>query len=352
MSMDREAYKLANSIKAGPDAEDHLTEEAQTADLAAIERYKDAVLLEIRREKRAKKNAYRKTLAAACLVLVLTGTVLFGDEVYAGVRRIGLSIGSALGMSFDLADYSEVINTSVTDKGYVITMQEALVTEEKLLVSYTLERKDGRVLEDKLFPFGNLYINGEIIPAAMASDVWFLDEEHKKAGGYLEFYLFKKGDGISIEEKNAYEIEIDHLGMEGAVKGNWTFLFQADGKDLTADTKRTPIDMEFVLPDGTAVTLTEFTSNSFEQRIYYNISAPTLYSLEVRAVDAQGNETGFATRTQDREGGYMMNRFGNRLREGAGTVTMTVYAREDLREDREGPGEFYGQIDGSFTIEF
>ena len=98
MSMNREAYELANRINTELDAErSYLTE--GPGDIMT-KKYKDTVLQEIKKEKQKKKSTFRKTSAAACAALILlAGTVAFGDEVHAMIRQVSWSIGNALGIA-------------------------------------------------------------------------------------------------------------------------------------------------------------------------------------------------------------------------------------------------------------
>ena len=69
MSMNREAYELANRINTELDAErSYLTE--GPGDIMT-KKYKDTVLQEIKKEKQKKKSTFRKTSAAACAALIL-----------------------------------------------------------------------------------------------------------------------------------------------------------------------------------------------------------------------------------------------------------------------------------------
>lgn len=364
--MNREAYELANRIK---------TEAETGGDIlldgpgdAETERYKNYIAQKIRKEKRRenrrRKGKYRhmRISAAACAgVFLLAGVACFGDEIHAMIRQISWNIGSALGISEDLADYSEVVNTSVSDKGYVITLQEALVSEGELMVNYTLQREDGEPMDELFSDAGllmtreNFYINGEEVKCASEMGGDFLDEERKILGVVTKYFLFHIPD-IDLAKENEFRIEFERIGGE---KGDWKFAFKADSSALAGDTKRTEIGESFMLPDGVKVTLDEFSSNKLEQRISYSLSARSLYTLVVDAEDSEGNRVEFSTRTQG-DSGYMLNRThheaeapeetDSRLNEEAETVTMTLYARKELDEDGQAVRD-YVQIGEPFAIE-
>lgn len=348
MSMDREAYKLANEIKTELGAHGESLWECP-GDME-MKRYKNTVLNEIKKEKRTKRNTFSRASVAACAALMLiAGTVAFGDEVHAAIKQIGWNISSALGISEDLADYKEVVNTSVTDKGYVITLQEAVVSEEKLVVNYTLQREDGKPMESYLTPNGSLYINGKLMTGGAGGSAGFLDEEQMVLGALTNF----EAADMDLSGENEFRLVFDQLGFEDGVKGKWEFAFTADGTELIADTKRTEIGKSFELPDGVTVTLKELAMNDLEQRIPYDLSGPTSYILMVKATDAQGNQVEFGVRTQDRKSGYMQNEEvidDGRLDAQGGTVTMTLYAVALPEEDGR-ISDDYVQVGEPFEVE-
>lgn len=365
--MNREVYELANRIKTEPETDGDIL--LGSPGDAEIEKYKNYIMQKIQEEKqregRRRKEMHKhiRAYAAACAALfLLAGTVFFGDEIHAMIRRISWSIGSALGIPADLADYSQVVNTSVSDKGYVITLQEALAGEGELMVNYTLQREDGEPMEylitgERLLMLdGDLYINGEKVNCAIEVGGDYLDEERKILGVVTKYLLFHVPD-IDLTKENEFRMEFDRIGVDGGVKGDWAFAFRADNSALAGDTKRAEIGESFMLPDGVKVTLDEFSSNKLEQRISYSLSARSHYTLMVDAEDSEGNRAEFLTRTQG-DSGYMLNRnhneapeeTPNRLDEEAETVTMTLYAIEELNEDGL-PGNDYVQIGEPFEIE-
>ena len=349
--MNREAYKLANEIKTELGASgDYLAECPSDVEM---KRYENRVLNEIRKEKQVKRNMFRRASVAACAALVLVaGTVAFGDEVHAAIKQIGWSISSALGISGDLEDYKEVVNTSAVDKGYVITLQEAVVSEEKLVINYTLQREDGQPMESYLTPDGALYVNGKNCTGGSGGSAGFLDEEQRVLGVVADYNLFDMG--IDFSRENEYQIVFHQLGFEDGVKGKWEFAFRADGADLIADTRRTSIEKEFELPDGVKVTLKELTANDLEQRISYGISDTTSYLLMIKAVDGAGNRVEFGVRSQNGKSGYMQNEEvidDGRLDVDAGMVTMTLYAVE-LPEGDGQISDDYVQVGEVFEVAF
>lgn len=349
MSMEKEAYRLANEIGAGQELNaECLLDGAEDMDM---EKYRTAVLGSIRREKKMRKKKYYGFAVAACAACaVLVGTAAFGDQVHAAIRQISWSIGNALGISADLEAYREVVNTSVSDQGYVITLQEAVVSEDKLVVNYTIQREDGQSMGDEiLVPNGTLCINGKAVHGAMGGSAGFIDEEQKVVGEVDEYHI--SGD-VDLTQENEYVLSFDAIGNENEIKGKWEFAFTADGADLIADTVRAEIEKEFQMPDGTTVTLHEFTSNRLEQRITFSQSADTRYMLMVMAEDQSGHQAEFGLRTVSENAGYMQNEdivLDGRVDDTAGPLTLTLFAVELPEQDGQ-ISDDYVQVGEPFEL--
>lgn len=346
--MRREAYELANELNTELEASGEIMTECP-GDLE-MKRYKENILSEIKKEKKSRKSRFYRACAAACAALALiAGTALFGDEVHAAIRQISWNISAALGISEDLEDYKEVVNTSVSDNGYVITLQEAVVSEETLTLNYTVQREDGKRMDLVMMPSGSIYVNGKYMTGGAGGSADFLDEEQKILGIVMQYYKIDMDPSC----ENEFRIIFDSVGTENVTRGKWSFAFTADGADLMADTKRLDIGREFELPDGVKITVEEFTANELEQRIYYRISGPTDYIMMVKAVTGSGEQVEFGVRTQDGSSGYMQNEEiidDGRLDENAGTVTMTLYALE-LPKESGRIGNDYVQVGEPFEIE-
>lgn len=349
--MNREAYRLANEIHTDLSADGgRLIERPEDMDMnkeMELRRYETTALNEIQKErKRTRKNFGKMTVAACAAVALLTGTVLFGGEVHAAIEQITWSIGNALGLSGDLEDYRDVIHTSVADKGYVVTLQEAVVSEEKLTVNYTVQREDGQPMEQYLTPMEILTVNGKQPGGGARGSADFLDETQTVLGVEMSYDI----PGVDLSGENEFRIRISALGSEEEVKGNWDFAFTADGAALMADTKRIPIGKEFTLPDGVTVTLEELTMNELEQRISFTQSGPTRYMPQILAEDSEGNQVEFGLRSSDTASGYLSNEEiidDGRISAMADRVTMTFGVVElpeesgQITADFEAVGEVF-----------
>ena len=375
--MNSKFYQLANHIK----SEYHTISNERMPKLNAseVKQYSDTVLSRIRNDKyqiptettkisvtdtkynektdfhskRLVHRTFKFAAAAACMALLL-GMTVFSKDVHAAIRHISWSLGSALGLSGDLAEYRDIINTSVTDNGYSITLQEVVATDEKIVVNYTIQREDGESMgEIPLSPdFDQLYINGKNVTDAVSGSSGYLDDTHTVIGNSRAFDV----PGMDMAKENTYQLELNSLydyNLDTKVKGNWHFAFTADGSDLIADTITIPLKQTFTIADGVTVTLDELTMNELEQRITYHTDGSSGYLLQLTATDPAGRQAQFDTKIQDADGtGYMQNQeiiCDGRIDESANTVTMVLYAME-MPKDSGRMDNDYRQVGEVFEV--
>ena len=349
--MRKEAYTLANEI--GAKWEFNTSYQKERLETEKTEKYKKAVTDKIRMEnKKGHREASRRMMAAAaCIAALIFGTAVFGEKVYAAIEQISWNIGSALGLSGDLAAYSNVVHTSVTDSGYVITLQEVVVAEEKLVVNYTLQREDGEPMEKIFVPVGKLSINGKTSLGGSSGGGQFLNEEHTITGIEMSYDIL---DDVDLTQENSYQLKFEEIDID-SVKGKWNFQFTADGADLIADTLRVSLQKEFIIEDGVSIVLEELTLNELEQRIFYHIEGSSEYMAMVQVEDGAGHQIEFNTsRFDGRSGnGYMLNEEvieDGRIAEDAESVTFTLYVKNIPQESVQMTHD-YVQVGEAFTID-
>ena len=352
--MKKTAYILANNIKTET-AWNGAAEKASLTD-AERKRYQKFIVENIANEgnrsagKAAIKRRTRWISAAACAAVLFLSMTVFGENVYAAIEQISWSLGNALGISDDLADYKEIVHTSVSDSGYTVTLQEAVATEEKVVVNYTIQRDDGQPMEEIPTCFDALYINGKRCDGASGGGE-FLNVEQTAAGIAVSYHMF----GVDMTGRNEYRLKIRNLFIENEVKGKWDFRFSADGTDLISDTKRISVQKEFVLENGGSVMLEELSLNELEQKITYRTKETTDFIFKAMAEDSTGRQIQFDTQTyRGNEGiGAMVNSeilHDGRIAENAETVRVTLYAVE-LPKESGRMSQDYIQIGEPFELD-
>lgn len=290
--MKQEYYKLANQLdvweESGYDYEGRLDEASQ-------QKYQNSALASIRREQKSRRKK-RFATAAACLVLL--SALAFNSEVQATVANSLGSIRTLLGIQNDFSKYTETIETSVSDNGFLATLKEVVVAEEKVAVSYTLRREDGRPFSCTRSLSTALYVDGREIYSATGS-ARFLDKEQKIQGAEITYNVLN----LDLSKERDYQLKIsDYSG------GKWEFSFKADSSELSADTKRIEIGQKFNFPDGSQLTLYDLTSNAFEQRVnYYKSYSDKYYEVALNITDDQGRNIYFYEMWYGKSDSYLNN---------------------------------------------
>lgn len=344
--MKKEWYKFANQL----DLSNEVVKKEELDEMAK-KRYERNVLAAIRKEQTTQNNTNRSTgkkrkgaiAAAACLVLLGGTLAIFHEEVHAAISHISYSISAALGLENDLAQYTEVVNTSVSDKGYVVTLQEAIAAPEKLVISYTAQREDGQPLTDYLSLDAALYVNGSRIYGGAGGQAGFLDDEKKILGCETSYDI----PDIDLSGENTYELRftasLDSYAGED-IGGHWDFKFKADGMELFSNTKHMSLGNEFTLPNGGSIILDTFSDNELEQRITFHTSGTFgRYDVMLTATDEQGRIAEFYISRFGDGKGYMLNSQyieNGRILGDAKTVTVTASAVELPENDGKIPDDY------------
>lgn len=347
--MDKRIYDMANNIVTGFSEEENADQDKRKLTDTEIRKYMHNFRKRRKGGKKSIPGPGKMAVCAAALLLIV-GTAAASSEVHAAIERLQWTIGSALGLQKDLEDYKEVVDTTVMDSGYALTLHEVVASEEELWINLSVQKEDGTPLSlDEISPDGIIAINGKRIYAGSGGGIHYLNEEKTAVGMEMHY----SSDGVDLTGEKEYQIIFRHLDMEGKIKGNWTFSFTADASTLMADTLRIPLEKTFTLPNGIAVTLTEFTSNDLEQRIFYTAEAKEAidYDLLVKAIDEEGQEyTFYLSQFNGKEKKGYLRAQDTRIPEGITPVEMTLYTVAMPKENGKMSNDFQ-PLGDSFMVE-
>ena len=110
-----------------------------------------------------KKRRRNIKIASLFITVFISSNILFlKDTSFAGVKDFFISIVSYFGTSDNLNAYKASIGTSVSDGGYTITINEALVNENELIISSTIKSDNGPILGEINFQPTILINNKEL----------------------------------------------------------------------------------------------------------------------------------------------------------------------------------------------
>lgn len=219
--------------------------------------------------------------AAIALVVCMTG---IGQTVLAYTYE---SIASIMGMNKAVEDYTRVIGSSVSNKGIMVTLNDVIVSEEKLIVSINIS--DGQKI--KRDEFGNrispgynfnqinvnnpkagaikIYMDGKKIPIAGLSGTG-QDIDDYTVNYITEYYI----GHIDWEKEHEFKLSMSTIEKPGGdgekceeISGKWEFDFAASGADMAKDTKVIMLD-NVLKSNGGKIIFDKFVANSYEKVLY------------------------------------------------------------------------------------
>lgn len=296
--MNQEYYSLANRIDSSGE-QTMQTKDPQ--DLFTEKTCKQEVLAAIRTEKNRLKKK-RLSVAAACLAVIAAVTGIFHNEVQAAIEQIRYSLSMV--MEKDISRYRETLYSSVSDAGYIITLQEAIADRKEIYVSYTIQREDGGPVELPCTIAGMLYVNGQPTGDGGGGSCTYLDEAGRILGCETNYHV----SGMDLSGKNRYELKFEDL--EQNISGTWNFQFEADGSELTAETKKMELGDKLTLPDGNVITLDMLSLNEVSHQITFHTSDDGLEAqFELHAEDDRGRKSLFQIKSFGKNSGILENGF-------------------------------------------
>lgn len=281
--MKRDFYKLANQIDSSCESSICVYE---VLDDQTRQKYRHDVLTAIHREK-TRKRGKRIAAAAACIAVMAAGMVVFQKEVQAAIEQIHMSLGAALGLESDYAArYTEVLHTSVSSGGYAITLDEVIAAPNKLYAIFFIEREDGGQVPDLFYVYDHLSVNGAPAFAGGIRGYSFADEERRIMRAVAEYSLPDR----KLSGENVFELRLESEDE----KAGWEFRFRADSSEVYKDTKIMALGSEYMLSDGTKLTLDEMILTKMGQQITFHLSGSGNYhEIQLHMVDEQGREALF-----------------------------------------------------------
>ena len=315
-----EIYSLLNDVKT--DLDSYKKENLTDMEIAKLKK-------KVHQNLKKKRN-FNGILKVACAVFVISleGGALFGNEIAASAKSIAWKISNLLGIDKNLQDYATVLNTSKSDNGYTITLNEVILDEKNLLVSTTI--KGEKKLTNNVETVGDVYINGKQVSLACGY-------KDNNLNDYMVESVsdFELSDDIDTQKELEIEIVYNQIGFgDDSVKGNWKFRFVTDGSNLAADTIHIPLNTDFELENGATIHLTEYTSNKLGEKIYFAITGVSEsecadYDMKLEGQDNLKNKVKFYLsymKGDKGKGCFEISTPGNGVRSDASSIVLIPYA--------------------------
>lgn len=273
------------------------------------------------------------SLAVLALVTFCTTTEA-AQSVFAYVYR---SIANIMEKNEKVDEYTTVIGKSITDNGITVTLNDAIVSEEKLILS--LNFSDGKEREnrrDSVF-WGDeikVYMDGKEMPVVGLSGTGQELNEYT-FNNIVEYYI----GNIAPEEQHEFKIVVTKVEEKNKVtSGNWTFDFVASSKAMVSDTKVVMLDNTLNYGNYNII-FEKYVSNSYEKLLYVTYSDGTGYGdrgneFYLIGYDDLGNKVSLYAQPDyyDKQGIIFICEGGTDISEEASTLT--------LQTDDEWPYEY------------
>lgn len=239
-------------------------------------------------KKRRKRN---KIISLSISAFILSNLIFFNTTSFASVKDFFIGIASYFGVSNDLDEYKATIGSSVSDNGYTVTVNEALVNGNELIVSTTIKSDSGPISSDiELHP--SILINGEEI--RYDSDEMYEYEDNTTINS-VGTYRFKEELVGDLEVELQYKPFLIKGDSEvDKAKGSWNFAFNVDADALESSSVIVELDEVITLNSEIEVELKEYKSNSFSTTIETSVGGDvSSYEVKLIGVDNLGNKIEF-----------------------------------------------------------
>ena len=115
------------------------------------------------------------------MIFLLFAGILYQypEEIKAGWEKISTKIEEILGIKKDIFPYTDVIHTSVTHNGLTVTLEEVILSQDELLVAYTLSADASPQMENLINDLNEIVMNAN----AWVNEFPIIErEEHAYAG--------------------------------------------------------------------------------------------------------------------------------------------------------------------------
>jgi hypothetical protein len=241
------------------------------------------------------RNSMLKKISLVVVATALVIVCMTTETTQLAFAYVYQSIANIMEKNDKVNEYTTVIGKSVTDNGITVTLNDAIVSERKLILSFNYS--DMNLLEDKevehtTFGIGGIkvYMDGNEM-SIVGQEAWGQDLDEHTYNNIAEFYV----GSIAPEEEHEFEIAITQISETSKeTSGNWTFNFAASGEAMAKDTKVIMLDNVLNNKDYSII-FEKFVSNSYEKSLYVSYSDGAGYAdrggeFDLIGYDDLGNE--------------------------------------------------------------
>jgi beta-lactamase regulating signal transducer with metallopeptidase domain len=216
------------------------------------------------------KNSSYKITALTIIGSLLIGCFVLTNPTYANIKNENKSKNnytSDIAKELQVEDriinkYKIDINKTLTQNGISITLKEALLRNDELLVTYNINNVKNM---NDFTLYSTLSIDGKDITYGSSESEDMEDNTIKRFVKYKLSKKHKKGD-LNIKLNF---IRCNPINFE-KTSGEWLFEFKINGDKLANNTKETLINYKYVAEKGAEVNLDKCVDDGLGIKIYYH----------------------------------------------------------------------------------
>ncbi len=242
----------------------------------------------------------------ACLALIaaLGFGLVFYDQVYAAIKRFTTMIGESLHLTEDLTSYTKFIGQTQTQGDLSLTLNEVILDEHRMLVSFRGEYADGEGVQWLKINGKRTRINRISYPGSGAFSVSGNPIGTEKQGSDDNIVLGLDFADLELPEGevnvhlvvNAEEYQTaDMTVRENYKEKDFIYDFAFSDKELRAQTVKRKLDLAVSDEDGEKLTFTDLTVNdlycTLVAKAHFLRSDPWIqgHVLKLEGEDSLGN---------------------------------------------------------------
>lgn len=257
---EKDIYKLFNVVKFDPSEFDQMNDEMPEILKKKIKKNVN---------KKIRKRSYIKiakgsSIVAAILLVILIGVGIASPALAKNIpiiNSITQMLNDKYGGHGEYTSYSQLVDKSVNDHGIMVTINEAMADDTKIILGYTF--KSDSKIENKDLLLGNLFmgtkVNGSNLRGGGARGEFIDDFTYIGSGEF-------KYDASSFSNKLKVDINVKEiLGVEG----NWDFAFTVSKDELINNSTVFNTHVKVDLPDQVN-TIEKVVLSPIDTTIFYN----------------------------------------------------------------------------------
>lgn len=241
---EKDLYKLFNNVKIEEDEFDDIGEEVSDMQKKRIKKNLNKKIKSKRNWKLIKYSSTAAALGLACLIGINTVSPAFAENIPV-IGSIVQTLNEKMGIYGDYAEYSQIVDKSITNKGITVRINEVMADGSRLIIGYTVE-SDKKLVDEEWGEFFSLTsdfkINGKRISGRGSS-----------MGDYIDDYTYigsRTVDISRLEIPEEFNINFKISNIMD-IKGKWNFAFSASKEEISKNTTVFKPNKEIDFPDST-----------------------------------------------------------------------------------------------------